>query len=275
MDQLTLGLAMTGLRAMDLGRGPATDVLAISLSSTDAVGHRYGPDSRELHDQIVRLDRSLGAFLDSLYALRDSASVIVALTADHGMSSYPEIAHPVTGAGMHVSEDTLRSWIWQAARAAGLDTTATRVDDGTLLLDPAAFAAAGQQPQAFARRVTEHARGIPGVLRAELVSDLLHGDTLNDAITRRWVHMLPADLPYYAAITLREGYVWGRSRSAQHGSPYDDDSHVPILFYGAPFRPGKYPVFTRTVDIAPTLARVLGVEPTEPLDGHVLQQALR
>ena len=63
MDELTLDFALAGVNALELGTGPQTDVLAISLSTTDAVGHRYGPDSRELHDQILRLDRSLGAFL--------------------------------------------------------------------------------------------------------------------------------------------------------------------------------------------------------------------
>ena len=89
MDDLTLQFALDGLQAMQLGTGPQTDVLAISLSTTDAVGHAYGPDSRELHDQILRLDRYLGAFFDSLYKVRDSSRVIVALTADHGVAPYP------------------------------------------------------------------------------------------------------------------------------------------------------------------------------------------
>src|ERR1051325_6557580 len=76
---------------MKLGAGPHTDLLSVSFSTTDAVGHRYGPDSRELHDQILRLDRYLGAFLDSLYTLRDSSRVVLALTSDHGVSPFPEL----------------------------------------------------------------------------------------------------------------------------------------------------------------------------------------
>src|SRR5215218_5006223 len=124
MDQLTLGLAMAGLRAMDLGRGPATDVLAISLSTTDAVGHRYGPDSREIHDQVVRLDRMLGAFLDSLYAVRDSSTIVIALTGDHGVQPYPEVADPAHAAQMRVSDAPLRRWLAAAAGRYGVDTAA-------------------------------------------------------------------------------------------------------------------------------------------------------
>src|SRR5919107_3909939 len=89
MDSLTLALALDGLRTLDLGRGPAPDLLNISLSTTDNVGHRYGPDSRELHDQILRLDRDLGAFLDQLFRERDSTRIVIALTADPGMTPLP------------------------------------------------------------------------------------------------------------------------------------------------------------------------------------------
>ena len=92
MDEITLRFALAGLKELQLGAtSRRTDVLAISLSTTDAIGHAYGPDSREMHDQILRLDRSLGVFLDSLFKLRDRRRVMVALTADHGMTPLPAI----------------------------------------------------------------------------------------------------------------------------------------------------------------------------------------
>src|SRR5439155_9039424 len=91
MDNLLLDFGLEGLQRLNLGKGPQTDILAISLSTTDYVGHRFGPDSREIHDQILRLDRTLGAFMDSLYKLRDSTRIIFALTGDHGVASFPEL----------------------------------------------------------------------------------------------------------------------------------------------------------------------------------------
>jgi arylsulfatase A-like enzyme len=76
-------------------------------------------------------------------------------------------------------------------------------------------------------------------------------------------------------VTLEPYHVWGQTSYAQHGTPNDYDTHVPLIFYGAPFRQGRYDDFVRVVDMAPTLARVAGVLPTEPLDGHVLERALR
>ena len=80
---------------------PATilNLLAVSLSTSDAVGHAFGPDSREVHDQHLRLDRWLGAFLDSLYRLRDSSRVLIALTSDHGVAPIPDDEPPATWAG--------------------------------------------------------------------------------------------------------------------------------------------------------------------------------
>src|SRR4051794_23010935 len=69
IDELILSFALDGVKSIALGATPRTDVLSISLSATDYVGHRYGPDSREMHDQLLRLDRVLGSFLDSLYKL--------------------------------------------------------------------------------------------------------------------------------------------------------------------------------------------------------------
>src|SRR5205823_13921226 len=71
------------------GRG-VVDLLAVSLSTTDYVGHTYGPDSREIHDQVLRLDRALGGFLQQLFVRYGSRSVLVVLTADHGVTPFPE-----------------------------------------------------------------------------------------------------------------------------------------------------------------------------------------
>jgi arylsulfatase A-like enzyme len=276
MDQLTLDIALEGLNELKLGTGPQTDVLAVSLSTTDAVGHRYGPDSREVRDQVLRLDRMLGVFMDSLYSVRDSSRVVLALTADHGVTSFPAVAYgPEAGRGYHVRLDSVTAQLRRGLRAAGADSAAASVDDGMLFVDRAALARAGVGVDSLARAFAEAARRVPGVLRADRVRDLARGDTVNDPVTRRWVHMLPPDLPVEVAVTLKPGHVWGTASYAQHGSPENVDSHVPVIFYGPHFRPGKYDRFTRVVDMAPTLARVLGVEPAERLDGRVLTEALR
>jgi len=94
MDEIELDLALEGLNALSLGKARQTDVLSISLSATDAIGHGYGQDSREMHDNVLRLDRNLGAFIDSLFKLRDSTRIAFALTADHGVARRSRSLYP-------------------------------------------------------------------------------------------------------------------------------------------------------------------------------------
>jgi hypothetical protein len=276
MDDLTLQFALDGVQAMKLGTGPQTDVLAISLSTTDAVGHAFGPDSRELHDQIVRLDRYLGAFFDSLYKLRDSTRVVVALTSDHGVAPYPGVASkdPNAGAGyVRAALDT--AWAAEARVAAALkDSTRFIWDTPFLLVDRAALTAGRLKPDSVLAAFMAAERKVPGVLRVDLMRDLAKADTTKDAVARRWLHMIPSDLPVEVVVTLRPYDYWAPG-IATHGTPHDYDAHVPVIFYGRPFKAGRYDEFARVVDMAPTLAAVLEAAPLERLDGHVLRSSMR
>ena len=144
MDDVTLQAALAGLEALRLGRGPQTDLLAISLSTTDAVGHAFGPDSRELHDQILRLDRYLGVFFDSLFKLRDSTRVVIVLTADHGVQPFPAIHAARSKGAVARYADVEPVYVTMVTRLAerGVDTTALRFAEGMLFVDRAAFARA-------------------------------------------------------------------------------------------------------------------------------------
>jgi predicted AlkP superfamily pyrophosphatase or phosphodiesterase len=278
MDQLTLEAALAGVRGMNLGAGPQTDLLQVSLSTTDAIGHRYGPDSKELHDQIVRLDQYLGAFLDSLYTIRDSTRVIIALTADHGVSPFPEVhsgRYPNQGAG-YVDFTGIFEYIRQKLPRMGIDSSSWRFAENALYVDKAKLRAGGVNPDSLVKVFAARVRAVPGVARVDRFADLAKSDTTKDFIARRWVHMFPLDVAPELVVTLKPYWSWGSpGGSAQHGSPWDYDARVPILFYGAPFRPGHYDMVVKAVDMAPTLARVLNVRPIERIDGHVILAALK
>jgi len=289
MDNLTLDFALAGVKALKLGAGPQTDVLAVSLSTTDAVGHRYGPDSRELHDQILRVDRALGVFLDSLFRIRNRNDVVIALTADHGLTPFPEVrAHdPNTGA---IRVDVRRPVLEQlsnslaAAGVPGDGLTYTfgiykgngfLFDSGVLELDRPALARANINQDSLLRSVRSAFLQVPGVARADRISELAQRDTVNDKIARRWLHIFSDEDQAALVVSLAPYSYWLGSYYAQHGSPNDSDAHVPIIFYGRDVRPGRYSEFARVVDMAPTLAAIVRVTPTEKLDGQVLQHAIR
>ena len=276
MDELSLQFALEGLQQLGLGRGPAPDLLAISLSSTDAVGHRFGPDSREMHDQIVRLDRYLGRFVDSLFRLRDSTRIIFAFTSDHGVAPVPELAgRRFSPLPERVEIEPAMAAARGVLRQAGADTNAAEFESGAFFLDSANLGNDGLKPEAVVDGFLTVARKLPGVLRVDRWSDLAKRDTLQDPIARRWLHMFSPDMQPRAVVTLTLGSMYNYPLVATHGSPHDYDAHVPVIFYGAPFKPGRYDQFVRVVDLGPTLAKVLGATPTERLDGQILTAALR
>jgi arylsulfatase A-like enzyme len=289
IDELTLDFAMTGVNALNLGAGPQTDVLAISLSTTDAVGHRYGPDSRELHDQILRLDRSLGSFLDSLFRIRNPRDVVIALTADHGLTPFPEVhAHDRNAGAVRVNPRPLLQDLSNSLSAAGVPGfglsyvlgsytgNGFSFDPGVLELDAPALTKAHINRDSLVRAVQAAFLKLPGVARADRISELAKRDTVNDRISRRWLHMFSDESKAALVVSLAQYNYWRSSyQAAQHGSPNDIDNHVPIIFYGSSVKPGRYDEFARVVDMAPTLAAIVHVTPQEKLDGHVLQNAIK
>lgn len=275
LDDLTLAFALEGVRQLQLGSGSHPDLLAISLSATDAVGHRFGPDSRELHDQVLRLDRALGAFLDTLFTLRDPARIVIALTSDHGVTPLPgsRSRYPNQDAG-HANLASVVGPLFASLRSAGVDTTAFAFEEGILILVPDALARVRLNADAVTRTFVTEAARVPGVMRVDRVRDLARRDTTTDYVARRWLHMLPPEWPAAAVVTLKPYWYWHGVTFPTHGSPHDADAGVPIIFYGNGIRPGRYDDRVLTVDIAPTLAAIARVRPMERLDGRVLRRAL-
>ena len=155
-----------------------------------------------------------------------------------------------------------------------MDTAAITFDLPLVYVDRAAFVANNISPEAILTAFITALRAVPGVARVDKVSTLAKGDSVRDAVTRRWMHMVPLDSPVEYVLTPVEHAYPAEARIAEHGTPYDDDAHVPVMFYGPWFKPGRYQTRALVADMAPTLAHVIGVPPTENVDGRVLIQAL-
>jgi arylsulfatase A-like enzyme len=251
--------------------------LAVSLSTTDAIGHRFGPDSRELHDQVLRLDRALGVFLDSLFALRGRENVVIALTGDHGVAPVPEI---VSSWGDNRKATRVReaqftpifNEIVPLVQRAEIPLDAFSFDFPTVEVDRSKAVGKERELLRIARAFAASARRIPGVMRVDVIDDLARADTVKDDIARRWLHMFRPGGNAIIGITL-DPFNYIGSGVASHGTPHDYDAHVPVLFFGSAFRQAKDEGAARVVDMAPTLAHLLGITPSERLDGQILGRA--
>lgn len=265
MDSLTLDVAWRGFEAYALGRRNGTDLLAVSLSATDDIGHRYGPGSREVHDHLLNVDRWLGAFLDSLATVIPRDRMIVTLTADHGVTEFPE-----AGVGGRVSLSAEVAALnasgrdrWRIALEAAAYTglLVARVDD---------LSARGVDIDSLASAVAARLQGRAGVRRVFTPRTLSRA---RDVEAMRWKRQIHADVEWVVAVSLLDGYVWGSAPSeTSHGTTNVDDRRVPLIVVAPGVRPSRSLRVVRTIDIGPTLAALIGVRPTEPVEGAVLSE---
>jgi hypothetical protein len=274
-DSLTLDLALEGLNRTGVGRRRGgTDLLSVSLSTTDAIGHGWGPDSREVHDHVLRLDRWLGVFLDSVRTLADGP-VVVTLTSDHGVQTMPEFAQLNGKDAGAVSVDTLIVRIGTELRRRYDVPFDLEMDSGLLFADVAALRARGVDVPALADRVAAAMRRLPGIARVYTPASLAAAPA-SDTGARRWRQLLAPSTQWLVVATTREGWMWGRIGGyATHGTTHAQDVHVPILFAMPGGTPQRVERAVRTVDIGATLAAWLGVRPTERLDGVPLREVVR
>jgi hypothetical protein len=275
MDDYTVDMALAGVVAMDLGKGPTTDVLAVSLSTTDAIGHAWGPDSKELHDQVLRVDRLLGRFIDSLYAMRDSTRIVFALGADHGVTPYPEASFAGTDPNRgRVDVRPVIDAVRSALVARGLETDALVYQDKMVMVDRRRFAAKGINADSVITVVRSGLLTLPGMASVYRVAELAPAAARGDKVARRWRNSLPTDMQVALTVTFKPGYYVFTTRYATHGMPYDLDAQIPVLFLGPGVKPGRYAMPIRSVDVAPTLAELAQVVPIERIDGVVLTPVL-
>lgn len=272
MDSLTLDIALEGVKQMRMGAGGTPDLLAVSLSTTDAIGHGWGPESREIRDHVLRLDRWVGWFLDSLETTVGRGRVLVALTSDHGVTRFPESA---LASGLRAGRASVRPILVEldsifAARYRTDFNFST--DSGLLFGDLAALAARGVNVDSLSQAVAQKMAAVDGVRRVFTPATLAAAPA-DDVEAGRWRRLVPHDFPWIAAGSLHPNYIWSFSTSGTtHGTTNPPDVLVPIAFMGPGITPSRSARAARTIDIGPTLAALLGITPTETVEGVVLPE---
>ncbi len=262
----------------NLGAGPATDLLAISLSAPDILGHKVGPNSPEMKAMVLALDRQLADFFSFLGQRLPLANVWITLSADHGVSPVPAYAGTFHLPAKTLSAAKLKSDV-SAALAARLKHPGDYLEglDGEyLFISEAAFQAAGVSSESEAERMVGDAL-LPLGVRSYLTRDQLAGGKVpNDAAGRELLHSYSSYGGWYVILIPPPfTFPWYSSQGTTHGSSYRYDQHVPLAFFGAPFQPGVYRGGCEPVDMVATLASLLGINPPASAAGRVLTEALR
>lgn len=269
MDSLTLDFALAGVRVLGLGKRDGVDFLSVSLSATDAIGHRWGPGSREIHDQLLKLDRYLGRFFDSLATVVPADQMIVTLTADHGITEFPE-----AGVGGRISLGPQVRALNAYGRSRWRIDLGAESEVGLLVGDATALARRGVDVDSLEASLAAEIRKLPGVRRV-FTHRTLAAAKSTDLDAMRWRRQLPADYGWFVAALADKDFTWGSSKAeTSHGTTNLDDIRVPLLFRIPGVAPQRIERVVRTIDLAPTLAAVLGIHPTERVEGVPLPELL-
>lgn len=255
-----------------LGQHDATDVLGISFSTPDLVGHGFGPRSREMHDIYAHLDRTLGALFDRLDTAVGRHAYVVALSADHGVTDIPEqLVSEGRDAGRIDPAAIARTVESNAAAALGPGMYLARVVVNDIYFLPGIYDRLAASPGAL-DAIVRALGGVPGVRTAFTAEQVRAGGSSTDAVLHA------ATLSYFPGrsgdliLVPKPGWMFATTGTT-HGTASEDDQRVPVIFYGAGVKPGVYGDAATPADVTPTIAAVLGIRMPRA-DGHPLSAAL-
>lgn len=259
-----------------LGTGPATDLLVVSLSANDILGHQVGPDSAEMHAMAMALDNQIAGFFGFLGQQIGLANVWVALSADHGVAPLPSVAKNLRIPAAGYEPGKLKEKI-NALLSAKLSPGKTagyvkELDYPTAWLDDRAFSAL-RVKEADAEHAVGEALTQIGMQGYFTKSQLAAGVVPNDENWIRYLHSY-SSLGGWYVLGVPAPYTIGETSGTDHASPYHYDTHVPLSFYGLAFRQGVYLTRAEPVDLAATLASLLGINAPSHSIGRVLTEAL-
>jgi predicted AlkP superfamily pyrophosphatase or phosphodiesterase len=259
----------------NVGRGPATDLLALSLSPNDILGHQVGPDSPEMTQMALDLDAELADFFNFLGHQIGLADVWVVLSADHGVAPLPDAAKKLRIPASNVGAGKLEDQINQSLAAkfsSGHLAQYVKLDYPLAWLNQDAFDAAHVKERDAEVAVGQMMKQA-GMRDYFTKSQLADGDVPNTEMGRKYLNSYSPEGSWYV-MGIPDIYAVGPAKGTDHASPYTYDTHVPLAFYGLPFRAGTYRTAVEPVDMAATLASLLGINAPTRSIGRVLNEAL-
>jgi predicted AlkP superfamily pyrophosphatase or phosphodiesterase len=273
-NDLLVSLAEAALEHEGLGTRETTDILALSFSCNDSVGHSDGPHSPHVEDITVRTDRAIGRLLEVIERRVGLERVLVILTADHGVAPVPEQMQEWKMPGGRFSRESLEASAAAALEAAfGPGEWIEGRAGSALYLNQALLAEKGLDPAEVERVLARGLEAVAPTWRAYTRTQLLEGRVPPDPWSRRVLvsfhRARSADVE-----VLLEPYWMSAATGTTHGTAYSYDTHIPLILMGPGIRPGRYDGSVVLNDLAPTLATLLGIETPSGSSGRALGEIL-
>lgn len=262
-----------------LGSDAVTDFLSLSFSATDVVAHQFGPQSREVEDTYLRLDRDLADFLNFLDLRLGKGNVLIFLTADHGGAANPTYAVDHGEKGGWIDVDALHQRIRsQLGDRKGLDSLLVSVQGHNIYLNRQLANERDMNLDSLRKAVVAAMEGVPGILHAYTAPEImaLQPTTIEETFLKNGFHPARSGDVLYTA---NYGYMqapydpsetWRYQKGTSHGTHYEYDTHVPLLFWGWGIPQGQSATQVVIPDIAPTVCKLLDIAAPDKCTGHAV-----
>jgi len=266
------------IRQEKLGQGDAPDVLLVSLSAYDILGHQVGPDSPELEDMALKLDRQLADFWAFLGKQIGLADVWIALTADHGITYMPDSVTPMhIPAVRHIGENDfgpLNLAISKKFPKLAANEYVKSINFPYVYLSKAIFEAAGVKDEQKAEQIVgDELMKLPVAREYFTRAQLARGDIRHDATGEMFLHSYSPITTWYVQVRFVP-FMTDYKTNVSHGAGYSYDRHVPLMFFGLPFQAGIYRNTVEPVDLAVTITSLMGTNKPTSAVGRSLVEAI-
>jgi hypothetical protein len=274
-NTMTLEFAKKALEAYQLGKGEVTDMLAISLSSPDYVGHQFGPNSIEIEDTYLRLDKDLATFFKYLDAAVGKGQYLFFITADHGVAHVPGFMQENKLPGGSWSEGRVVAELnKQMKEQTGIDKAISGASNYQLYLNHEAIAKAGKSSKDVRELIITALLKDPAISNAFPLQELMTttlAEPMRTMMTNGFNRKRSGDIQ----IVLKPGYIDGGKTGTTHGLWYAYDAHIPLVWMGWGVTPGKSNRTMGMTDISPTIAALLHIQMPNGNVGHVIEEITR
>ncbi len=274
-NDLITEMAKAAVKGESMGKNGETDFLAVSYSSTDYIGHNFGPNSVEVQDTYLRLDRNLAdlfAFLDKEVG---AGEYVVFLTSDHGVAQVPKRLMDLNAGGGYMREDLTALVTEFLTEKYNAGNWVRSVSNMQVFLNRDLINEAGEDVSEVRKMVAMHLLKVNGIAATYTFEDMVRAGygfaDIQGALRRGFNQKRSGDVLYL----LEPGWLQsGGDRGTSHGSPYDYDTHIPVLWYGKGIPTGKSSRHYSISDITPTMSMILQIELPSGTSGIPMEEVL-
>jgi predicted AlkP superfamily pyrophosphatase or phosphodiesterase len=273
-NELIEQLAEQAVSSEQLGRDSIADLLVLSFSSNDYVGHQYGPDSPQVHDMCVQTDKMLEKLFRFLDVQLGLSNVTVVFAADHGVAPVPEVNAQRKMPGGRLTFSKIGDSVQQTLSAKfGEGKWIEGIAEDNIYLNWDLIKSKKLTSEEVAREAATVIRAVPHVFRVYTREQLMNGVSMEDQVGRRLMHSYFPRRGPDLYILLDPYYLFGMLQTT-HGEAYGYDTHVPLIFMGPRIKAGNYYASVAINDVAPTLSAILEVETPSGAEGRILSEII-